>query len=113
MQRRDDRVQQRPITVYDTVVVPAKHAWSLYEFCNAYVCQSGRAFQPIERIAFYVDREIKCKFLRCFTVETISSGAPRRRVVCASRTTDSTERSPMLSKIRLQPGLMGDIKFSY
>lgn len=49
----------RPVTVDDTVVVPAKHAWSLYESCHAYVCQSGRAFRPIERIAFYVDREVK------------------------------------------------------
>lgn len=50
---------QRPVTVDDTVVVPAKHAWSLYENCHAYVCQAGRAFRPIERVAFYVGREIK------------------------------------------------------
>lgn len=50
---------QRPVTVDDTVVVPAKHAWALYESCRAYVCQSGRAFRPVERMAFYVDREVK------------------------------------------------------
>lgn len=50
---------QRPVKVEDTVVVAAKHAWPLYEECRAYVCQAGRAFRPIERIAFYADREIK------------------------------------------------------
>jgi hypothetical protein len=50
---------QRPIVIADTVVVPAKHAWPLYERCYAYVCQAGRTFRPIERIAFYADREIK------------------------------------------------------
>jgi len=50
---------QRPRVVADTVVVPARNAWSLYEQCRAYVCQAGRVFRPIERIAFYVDREIK------------------------------------------------------
>jgi hypothetical protein len=52
---------QRPVTVDDTVVVPAKHAWSFYETCRAYVCQSGRAFRPIEHMAFYVDREVKAE----------------------------------------------------
>ncbi|MGM1058210.1 hypothetical protein [Saccharothrix sp. Mg75] len=50
---------QRPVTLEDTVVVPAKHAWSLYESCRAYVCQAGRAFRPVDRIAFYADREVK------------------------------------------------------
>lgn len=50
---------KRPITSDDTVVVPAKHAWPLYERCRAYVCQAGRAFRAIERVAFYADREIK------------------------------------------------------
>lgn len=51
----------RPVTVDDTVVVPAKHAWSFYETCRAYVCQSGRAFRPIDRMAFYADREVKAE----------------------------------------------------
>ncbi|MGY6655997.1 hypothetical protein ACXIZN_27920 [Amycolatopsis sp. TRM77291] len=50
---------QRPVTVDDTVVVSAKHVWPLYETCSAYVCQSARAFRPIERVAFYADREVK------------------------------------------------------
>jgi hypothetical protein len=50
---------QRPIKVEDTVVVPARYAWTLYEEIRAYVCQAGRAFRPIDRIAFYADREIK------------------------------------------------------
>lgn len=54
-----DVYAQRPVKVEDTVVVAAKHAWPLYEECRAYVCQAGRAFRPVERIAFYADREIK------------------------------------------------------
>ncbi len=54
-----DVYAQRPVTVADTVVVPGKQAWPLYESCHAYVCQTGRAFRPIERMAFYVAREVK------------------------------------------------------
>jgi len=54
-----DVYARRPIAVDDTVVVPARHAWPLYERCHAYVCQAGRVFRPVERIAFYADREIK------------------------------------------------------
>lgn len=50
---------ERPIASPDTVVVPAKNAWALYEECRAYVCQAGRAFRAVERLAFYADREIK------------------------------------------------------
>ncbi len=50
---------QRPGVVDDTVVVPAKYAWPLYETCHAYVCQAGRAFRTFKRIAFYADQEIK------------------------------------------------------
>ncbi|CAM3667225.1 hypothetical protein KIPE111705_19655 [Kibdelosporangium persicum] len=50
---------QRPVRVDDTVVVPAKRVWPLYEECRAFICQAGRAFQPVERVAFYADREIK------------------------------------------------------
>lgn len=103
---------QRPVTVDDTVVVPAKHAWSLYEICNAYVCQSGRAFRPVERIAFYADRRSNVTFPRYFIVATMLSGPPRRRVDCAPRRTDSIERSPMLSTSRPQLGLLGGVKSS-
>jgi hypothetical protein len=51
---------ERPVAPADTVVVPAKNAWSLYEQCRAYVCRAGRAFRAVERMAFYADREIKC-----------------------------------------------------
>jgi hypothetical protein len=50
---------QRPLVVADTVVIPAKDAWPLYQDCQACVCQAGRAFRVFERIAFYADREIK------------------------------------------------------
>ncbi|WP_239154033.1 hypothetical protein [Amycolatopsis sp. FDAARGOS 1241] len=50
---------ERPVTADDTVVVPAKNAWSLYESCRAYVCQAGRGFRPGQRLAFYADREVK------------------------------------------------------
>ncbi|UJW34334.1 hypothetical protein L3Q67_11520 [Saccharothrix sp. AJ9571] len=50
---------QRPVTIADTVAVPARQAWPLYQDCRAYVCQSGRAFRPVERVAFYADREVK------------------------------------------------------
>ncbi|WP_245372944.1 hypothetical protein [Crossiella equi] len=50
---------QRPVAVADTVVVPGKEAWSFYGKHRAYVCQAGRAFRPVERMAFYADREVK------------------------------------------------------
>jgi hypothetical protein len=50
---------ERPVTFDDTVVVPAKHAWPLYQECYAYVCRAGRTFRPIQRVAFYADREVK------------------------------------------------------
>ena len=53
--------RQRPHVPFDTVVVPAKAAWPLYEDCRAYVCQAGRAFRPFDRMAFYVGREIKAE----------------------------------------------------
>ena len=50
---------ERPHSPLDTVVVPARDAWMFYESNLAYVCQAGRWFQPVERIAFYADQEIK------------------------------------------------------
>lgn len=55
---------QRPDTGSDTVIVPAKHAWGLYQSYSAYVCQAGRSFRPVDRIAFYSDREIKSEVPR-------------------------------------------------
>lgn len=49
----------RPPSAVDTVVVAARDAWPFYEKHRAYVCQPGRWFRPVDRIAFYADREIK------------------------------------------------------
>lgn len=59
LDRTDDIYRQRPVAAVDTVVIAARYAWPLYERQFAYVCQSGRWFRPIERIAFYADREVK------------------------------------------------------
>ncbi|ONI70473.1 hypothetical protein ALI144C_48390 [Actinosynnema sp. ALI-1.44] len=80
---------QRPIKACDTVVVPAKQAWQVYQDCCAYLCQPGRAFRPVERIAFYLDREIKPE---------VPAVAHRRDNVewsrdAASRLRDSTDRN--------------------
>jgi hypothetical protein len=37
----------------EAVVVAARHAWPEYQWCHAYICQPGRAFRLVERIAFY------------------------------------------------------------
>lgn len=50
---------RRPFADDDTVVVAARDAWPLYESVGVYVCQAGRNFRPVDRIAFYADREIK------------------------------------------------------
>ncbi|UGT57606.1 hypothetical protein [Nocardia asteroides] len=50
-----DQYAKRPIAVADTAVVAAKDAWPLYRRSFAYVCQPGRFFRPVDRLAFYVD----------------------------------------------------------
>ncbi|SFA83298.1 hypothetical protein SAMN05216266_101715 [Amycolatopsis marina] len=50
---------RRPVCIEDTVVVAARDAWPQYEQCRAYVCQAGRAFRSVDRMAFYAGREIK------------------------------------------------------
>lgn len=57
--RTPDVYRERPVTTIDTAVVAARHAWPLYEQERAYVCQAGRWFRPVARLAFYTDREIK------------------------------------------------------
>ncbi len=37
----------------DVVVVAARKAWPEYNLFSAYVCQPGRQFQQVERLAFY------------------------------------------------------------
>lgn len=50
--------RERPLTVNDTVVIPAARAWPFYESSHAYICQAGRYFQEVRHIAFYADRMI-------------------------------------------------------
>lgn len=61
--RRTQRIESvyraRPVAPADTVVVPAREAWPLYMETGAYVCQPGRTFRPVDRIAFYADGEVK------------------------------------------------------
>ena len=40
------------------VVVAARHAWPEYQRYSAYICQPGRAFKPVKRIAFYSNGQI-------------------------------------------------------
>ena len=42
----------------DTVVIGGIRAWPEYLKYGAYVCQSGRSFRKVERIAYYVAGEI-------------------------------------------------------
>ena len=55
---------ERPHSPIDTVVVPARHAWPFYQSSCAYVCQPGRWFQPVDRMAFYADQEVKADIPR-------------------------------------------------
>lgn len=57
--RAMDVYGERPASVDDTVVVPARDAWSLYEKERTYVCQAARFFRPVERIAFYSDHHVQ------------------------------------------------------
>lgn len=41
------------------VVVPATHAWDLYEKHGAYVCQPGRFFRQVSHVAFYKDAAVQ------------------------------------------------------
>ncbi|WP_210742367.1 hypothetical protein [Nocardia veterana] len=50
---------ERPVAAVDTAVVAARVAWPLYQSCQAYVCQAGRFFRPVERIAFYTESAIQ------------------------------------------------------
>lgn len=54
--------EARPHSAIDSVVVPATHAWELYRDCAAYVCQPGRSFRAVKRMAFYVDQQIQPEF---------------------------------------------------
>jgi len=43
----------------DTVIVPAKNAWEIYQKASVYACQVNRSFQPAEYIGFYADQHIQ------------------------------------------------------
>ncbi len=59
VERVTEEYAARPVRRFDTVVVPARDAYPFYEQHGVYICQAGRTFRPIERLAFYADREIK------------------------------------------------------
>lgn len=62
LQERSQTMQvyrERPVRIEDTVVVAARHAWPLYKQCQAYVCQAGRFFRVVERIAFYTEKQVQ------------------------------------------------------
>lgn len=42
----------------DVLVVAAGNAWPFYRLTSAYICQEGRSFRPVGRIAFYSSRTI-------------------------------------------------------
>lgn len=52
---------ERPVTQLDTVVVPGHEAWQLYQSTYAYVCQPGRAFRDVDRIAFYSNQVVQAE----------------------------------------------------
>ncbi len=45
-------------TASEVVVVAARRAWPEYQLCSAYICQPGRAFRPVKRIAFYSQGQV-------------------------------------------------------
>ncbi|MDK8363960.1 hypothetical protein [Corynebacterium sp. UMB10119B.1] len=49
----------RPVNPLNTVIVPAKIAWKTYTDTSVYICQPGRFFRDVSRIAFYNNKEIK------------------------------------------------------
>lgn len=57
--RAMDVYAHKPAVATDTAVVAARRAWHLYHSTPVYVCQAGRTFRPVLRLAFYADQEIK------------------------------------------------------
>jgi hypothetical protein len=45
--------------INNVLVVPARNAWPRYQLLSAYVCQPNRAFQRVERMAFYCEGRIQ------------------------------------------------------
>ncbi len=44
---------------YDTVIVAARYAWPVYLRHHSYRCPADRTFQPVQRMAFYLDNRIE------------------------------------------------------
>jgi hypothetical protein len=42
----------------EVLVIPARHAWPLYNEVHAYICKAGRAFQSVKYLAFYAGNQI-------------------------------------------------------
>lgn len=87
--RSTEVYRQRPPSPFDTVVVPARDAWPFYEKHSAYVCQPSRWFQPVDRIAFYADQEVKQDVPRITHRRDNVSWSPKSEQDLAS----STDRS--------------------
>lgn len=59
VERVTEVLNRRPLQrTDDVVVVAAGEAWPFYQATGAYVCQAGRSFRPVERLAFYSHKEI-------------------------------------------------------
>ncbi|STY73247.1 Abi-like protein [Micrococcus luteus] len=62
-----DVYSESPYKPKDTVVVAAAAAWTMYQDMTrdaslgtaAYICQAGRFFRPVERLAFYADQAVQ------------------------------------------------------
>lgn len=48
-----------PKVTIDTVVVPGRIAWEIYQEIDCYVCQPGRFFQDVNYLAFYENSSIR------------------------------------------------------
>jgi len=61
------------------VVIAARHAWPEYQEHCAYVCQPNRAFQSVERIAFYYNGQIQPLVPKIIKCQEDWSSVPFRR----------------------------------
>lgn len=59
VERVTEILRERPVLRTDDVLVVATAtAWPFYRATGAYVCQAGRTFRPVERLAFYSEKKI-------------------------------------------------------
>lgn len=85
----------------DVVVVAAKWAWPQYLDASAYMCQEGRSFRKVDRMAFYTKNQI------LETVPRILEG-PYRVVLSRSHHVESEKLRQTIAKfIELRPDLVG------